>query len=427
MEQRTGKCLTSLSIVDKRKPKYLWIICPINAIEVWQREIKKHLIVDWDCKLLIMNFEELAARGKRRKYYERMKYIGSECFIIADELHKIKRRGSQASRALRHLAKMSRWRLGLTGTPQGQGIHDLWAQFDFSDPSVFGKFDSKIDDQTGRIVEEGFRDKYLIMGGFRGLKVLGTREDRQEEFLDKVHAHSFRVTLREARGKDKPLRLRYIQEEFDLDENTRKLYDDLNKDFLIEVNRKKVRVKVMIALIMKLQQLAGGFVKTEEGPEIVGSEKLRKLLKLAKQYHQRRKKFVVVCRFLYEIERIRARLQSRGISCQLVSGGRKYDHEFEEDCVIIQVQAGVAVDMAMADHMIFYSWDYSYLNHEQMRFRTLNFDKEWATFHYLIARGTIDEDIYQAVKRKKTLAQFVLDKYRNDKRGKNRTNSLGRL
>src|SRR5690606_19297760 len=77
MEQRTGKTLTSLAVVDKRKPKHLWIICPINAIRVWLTQIVQHLEVDWDCKLVIMNHEELASRKKRRKYYARMREIGS--------------------------------------------------------------------------------------------------------------------------------------------------------------------------------------------------------------------------------------------------------------------------------------------------------------------------------------------------------------
>lgn len=425
MEQRTGKTLTSLAIVDKRKPKYLWIVCPINAIEVWMQQIKEHLVVDWNCKLIIMNHEELASRKKRKKYYDKMRVIGPECFLIGDELHKgMRRRGTQVSRTLRHIAKMARWRIGLTGTPMDKVTSELWPQFDFADPSVFGKFDSDLDDETGEIVgEPGFKDKYLIMGGFRNLKVIGTRHE--EEFFEIVRKRSYRVTLREARGKDRPLKLRFRKEVFDLDESTREIYDELEEELEIEINRKKVKVKVVIALAMKLQQLCGGFIKTDEGNEVVGSEKLRKLLKIVYQLKREEKKFVVVCRFLYEIERIRARLNSRGITTQVVSGGRKYSHTFEEDGVIIQIQSGVAVNMAAADYIIFYSGDYSHINHEQMRFRTLNLVKPFASFHYLLARDTIDELIYAAFRRKRDFVNLVLDKYRRKQpSGKTRTNVI---
>lgn len=427
MEQRTGKTLTSLAIVDKRKPKHLWIVCPINAIQVWLDQIKEHLHVDWDCQLLIMNHEELRSRVKRKKYYDRMRKIGPDCFLIGDELHKgMRRRGTGVSRSLRHIAKMARWRLGLTGTPMDKVTAELWPQFDFADPTVFGKFDSKIDDETGEIIHRGFKDRYLIMGGWKNLKVIGTRNE--ERFFKRVQEHSYRITLREARGKDKPLKLRFAREMFDLDDATREIYEALEEDLEAEVNKKKVKVKVVVALTMKLQQLCGGFVKTEEGPEVVGSEKLRKLLKLVRKLKEQRKKFVVVCRFLYEIDRICARLKSRGITTQVVSGGRKYNHRFVEDGIIIQIQSGVAVDMSAADYILVYSGDYSHINAEQMRFRVLNRTKPFASFHYLLARDTIDEVIYAAYTGKRDFVSLVLDKYRRrPTSGKARTNSQRRI
>lgn len=429
MEQRTGKTLTSLALVDKRKPKYLWIVCPINAIEVWLKQIREHLEVDWDCQLIIMNHEELASRGKRRKYYAKMREIGSECFLIGDELHRgMRKRGTQVSRAMRHISKMARWRLGLTGTPMDKVTAELWPQFDFADPTIFGKFDSELDDETGEVVRDpetgkrkfGFKDRYLIMGGWKNLKVIGTKNE--EKFFEIVRRHSYRITLREARGKERPLMLRFRRETFDLDDSTREIYSELEEDLETEVNRKKVKVKVVVALSMKLQQLCGGFIKTDDGPEVVGNEKLRKLLKIVRDLKARRKKFVIVCRFLFEIERIRARLNSRGITTQVVSGGRKYNHRFVEDGIIIQIQSGVAVDMADADYILFYSGDYSHINHEQMRFRTLNLVKPFASFHYLLARDTIDELIYAAFTRKRDFVSLVLDKYRRrPTSGKDRT------
>lgn len=423
-EQRTGKCLMSLAIVDRRKPRYLWIICPINAIEVWSREIDKHLVEDWTCHITILNYEEMASRARKKQYRKQLaKYGRNNVMIIADEIHKIKRRGAVCSRGLRILARRAKYKLGLTGTPLGQGVQDAWAYFDFIDKSIFGPFDSKFDKKTGEIIHEGFSDKYLVMGGFKNLKVVGSRNE--EEFYEIFHRYSYRVTLREARGSERPLKIRRRKVMFDLDDWTRDLYDELEDKLIIEVNRKKVRAKVMVAVIMKLQQLTGGFVITEEGPEIVGTEKLRRLLRHARALKKDSKKMVIVCRFLFEIERLRARLESRGISCQVVSGGNKYDHAFKEDVILIQVQAGMAVDMSMADDVVFYSSDFSYLNHEQVRFRILNFDKPMASFHYLIARDTIDEQIYQAVTRKKNLAHVVLDKYRKRKSGKTRTYHRG--
>jgi hypothetical protein len=79
----------------------------------------------------------------------------------------------------------------------------------------------------------------------------------------------------------------------------------------------------------------------------------------------------------------------------------------------MQIQSGMAVDMSQADDIIFYSTDYSYLNLEQARFRVLAYAKEYARYYFLLAEGTIDEQIFQAVTQKKNLAKLVVDTYRS--------------
>lgn len=411
-EQRTGKCWISLSVVDARKPKNLWIICPKSAIRVWKEQIAEHLKIDWKFNLVMMNYEELIAR---KKFYYKQARV-PDLMIIADEIHRAKRRGTSTSSALRTLSRRARWRLGLTGTPIGNGIQDAWAQFNFVDPELFGPYSDVFDKKTGQRLVQGFDSRYLVHSGKKfgkqhTGKVIGYHNE--EEFREKFRSRSYRIKLRDARKKKLITRAR--KEWMELSEHTRDIYDELEAELVVEVNKKKVQVPVIIALIMKLQQLTGGFIITEEGPEIVGNEKLRKLIRIVRRLKAAEKKVVIVSRFLFEIDRICARLRSRDITCKIVSGDNPFDGKFEEDCVVIQIQSGVAVDMAAADDLIFYSCDYSYLNHEQMRFRILNYDKPSASFHYLLIRGTIDEQIYEAQTRKKNLAHVVLDKYRRKK------------
>ena len=46
MEQRTGKTLTSLALVQKRKPKFLFIVTVKRGVAVWKKEIKESLKID---------------------------------------------------------------------------------------------------------------------------------------------------------------------------------------------------------------------------------------------------------------------------------------------------------------------------------------------------------------------------------------------
>lgn len=413
-EQRTGKCWMSLSVVDRRKPDHLWIICPIAAIKTWKEQIAQHLGVDWECKLVIINYEELAEHSQQ--YYRKAKKLVGTKMIIADEIHKIKNRGKARSRSARVLARRFNYRLGLTGTPWDKGIHEAWAEFNFIAPEVFGPWDSKYDEETGRLLEQGFVDAYCEYGGFRGMKIVGYKNEK--DFYEKFHSRAFRITLREARGKERPLTLRHTKVWFDLNPESRALYSELEEKLIVEVNRKKVKVPVVVALSMKLQQIAGGFVIDSEEKQAhqVGSEALSHLKRLANFFRTRGDKFVVVARFLHEIEAIHKMLRGLGITTKWVIGGMPYDGKFDTDAILIQVQSGVAVDMGMANHTIFYSTDFSYINYDQVKFRTLNFDKPFASFYYLLARDTIAEQIYQAVRRKKNLAHLVLDKYRRKQR-----------
>ena len=419
LEQRTGKTLTALAIADHVQPKHLWVICPKAggaAPEVWWREIGKWMKLKHgldDTQIRIENYEQWVS--KRAKLYKEAKSL-RDLMIICDESHYIKSRGASRSRVVRRLGRFARWRLALTGTPIAQGIHDAWAQFDFIDPAVFGKFDNTYEDPDTKkvILEEGFEGHYIIRGGYKKHDVVGFRNE--DEFYQKFHAHSYRKTLREAR--DKPLMLKYTQIPVKLKDVTRVHYEELKRDLITEVNRKKIKVKNVLASLIKLQQVTGGSVLVaaeNEGdkPELIdiSREKIHALTVLLKSIPPEAK-FVVIARFRHEIDRIAAELRRIGYNTGVVRGGEPYDGKFKHDCLVMQIQSGIAVDMSQADYIIGYSIDFSMLNFEQARFRILDFHKPIGHYYFLNASDTIDEDIFLAITRKKAVAKMVCDTYR---------------
>ena len=75
-EQRTGKCLVSLAIVDERKPDVLIILCPKKAVLTWDTEIDKHLDNNWGCEIYIITYQEPVKNLELRKewYKETLKW-----------------------------------------------------------------------------------------------------------------------------------------------------------------------------------------------------------------------------------------------------------------------------------------------------------------------------------------------------------------
>jgi hypothetical protein len=419
-EQRTGKCLMALALVDQRKPFRLLIVCPLGAIAVWEAQIKEHIKFDPPCETSIVNFEEFQRR--RKKYQKWIINASSSTMMIVDEAHRIKKRGSKQSRACRTVGKYATWRLALTGTPlsKKKSIEDVWTIFNFIDPEIFGRYSDKLDHRTGEVLELGFESTYLIKGGFKGKKVVGYKN--KKEFYDIFHKYTYRITLREARKK--PLLIRRKKIWVEMSPETRKPYNELERKLETTIGtrsggrRKKIKIPHIMNLSMKQQQMTGGWVfpEREEGerqpkPIRMGFEKeiyLRLLLKSIPL----EKKIVICARFSHEVAAIARLVERVRGTVKIIQGGSKYDGKFDVDVIVLQIQSAISIDLSAAKIIILYSWDHSYINHEQMRFRILSYDTKQITYYYLIMRNSVDEELYQAIVLKKKLADLVCDRVR---------------
>jgi SNF2 family DNA or RNA helicase len=404
-EQRTGKCLITFAIAEERRPDALLIVCPKGALNTWNREIKKHWNPEWDIKIFILNFEQLQNNRKAwKKWAERQ----PELMMVVDESHRIKKRGSSWSKTCRLIGSRAEHRLALTGTPIAQGIQDAWAQFDFLNPRYFGKY-------------RDFEEKYLIvktMTSERGSwpKVIGHKN--LKEFNAIYHKYSFRVTLNEAirEGGGKGIKVRRVPMYIDLHE-TNVYYRKLKKDFEVTCNGHYVETPETLGQLMKLQQLCGGWLKVTEDRWVkVGSEKLKALLKLVQEL--RPKKLVICCRYIPEIEEIIKELQRLGLTVGRISGGHPYSGEFKEDVIVIQIQAGVAIDLSPSQTIIFFSCDYSYIDFEQIRFRIRSYESKQITEYFLLMRKTVDEKIFRVQVFKEKLADLINEEFRRGYEGK---------
>jgi ERCC4-related helicase len=112
------------------------------------------------------------------------------------------------------------------------------------------------------------------------------------------------------------------------------------------------------------------------------------------------------------MDAIRARLKTKSVL--MVRGGEPLlTTRPKVDIVLIQTSAGIGIDLSYAQTIIFYSWDYSFINYEQMRFRVLSRSQTTARYIFLMINNSIDEAIYQAAVRKKKLSVAINDFYRS--------------
>ena len=397
-EQRTGKTLIACTLIDRWKPEYLLVVCTKKAVVVWTREIKKHMAITWPCEIEHISYAQLLVN---RKQWLKTSFPKNSLMIV-DEAQHIKGRKSKQGRLVRTLGRRFDRRLALTGTPIAQGLQDVWGIFDFIDPEIFGPWGL-------------FQGVYCVMGGFKGKQIMGYKN--KDAFNRLFHKHSYRITLDEARAEAgmPPVKVRRVQVEVVLGRETRRVYQELEKEMRAEVQKKEIKTPLVITQAMRLHQLCGGHITGPEGEHIiVGNEKINRLIYILNEY-MKGKKAIICCRFTWEIEQIEADCKARGRTVSIISGKHKFTGEEahkNSDIVIMQIQSGVAIDLAFAPNMIFYSWNYSYLDYEQSRFRIVEFKSKRVTYFYLVAKDSIDEIMYEAVTRKKKFAALVIDHYR---------------
>ena len=398
------------------------IVAPLSILGVWQEEFAKFAGFDYNLAILTGTSAKKATtlraiNGSGLQIavinYESAWRLEQEIavwqpdLIIADEGHKLKSHSTNASKAMHRLGAKTKFRLLLTGTPVTNKAADIFSQYKFLHPGVFGTS------------FYAFRNRYFEQGYFPSQ--LTMRTHMEPEFTQRLHSIAFRAT--KADCLDLPDTVDIIRP-VELEPAARRSYRDLVRDSFAELNAEaSVTASNILARLMRLSQLTGGFIKADDGDlQCISRAKLAALEDIIEQAVAEGKKLVVIARFVPEIKAICKLLEKMGVGYSCVSGGVKDRDEqvarFQND-PDIQVfvgqiaTAGLGITLTAASTMVFYSTDYSMSNHEQARARIHRVgQEEKCTYIYLVAKGTVDEKVLQALRDKADLARALIDDFK---------------
>ncbi len=188
---------------------------------------------------------------------------GPQTMIVADESIMIKGPSSVFTKAAIALAKMCGVRRCLTGKPITQGPHDLWAQLRFIGAISGWNFIA-------------FRNAFCRMGGFQGKQVKGAiNEERLNEILSGCSWTARKRDWLKVPGVD------YMSRRIRMLPDQKERYDRMDEEFLTELaSGDVVSADQVVTKLMKLQQIASGFIIDEEGVarELVALEDNPKIL-----------------------------------------------------------------------------------------------------------------------------------------------------
>ena len=325
--------------------------------------------------------------------------------IVCDEGHKIKTHNIAASKCMHRLGARAQYRMLLTGTIITNKAIDIFSPYKFLNPAVFGNS------------YYTFRNRYFDMTGY-GQHVPVLKANMSKELSRRIHSIAFRATKAEC--LDLPETTEMVRT-VELEQQAMRLYQQLVRDSYTQIKGGEITAANVLTRLLRLSQLTGGFLRGDETDRLehVSSAKLGALSDIVDSAAQEGGKLVIIARFLPEIDAITAMLDRKAIGFSLITGAvkdrdeqvRRFQADPDVTVFVGQIAtAGLGITLTAADKMVFYSLDYSMSNFEQTKARIHRVgQRNPCTYMYLVAEGTVDSKVLNALRDKADLAKSLID------------------
>lgn len=434
-EMGCGKTLTTIAVAgalyNLGKIDRVLVVAPTSVCSVWPHDLNQFATFPWEAQVLlgdkkkrlkalnelenwpfkalriaVINYESTHREG----IFEALAAYKPD-LIVCDESQRIKNPSAAQSKALHKLGDAAPFRMILSGTPVQNNAVDLYSQYRFLDPAVYGaNF-------------YAFKNRYCIMGGYGQHQIVGYRN--MDELVEKEHSVAYRVTKEECLDLPQQTFInRYVQ----FTDAEQAIYEQLRKSSFLELETgENVTATTILTMYLRLMQLTGGFLTADEStrPKQVNTAKLDALADIVDDYVvDAGKKLVIFARFRAEIAAIENLLRLRKIQYGSIYGDvpmeerGKIVEDFQTNpdtkVFVAQIQtAGLGITLHAASTAVFYSYDYNYANYAQALARIHRIGQRLpVTYIHLVVDGSIDEKILAALENKEDMAKTVVDSWR---------------
>lgn len=417
------------------------IFCPIIVTQNWKNEFAMYSKIDpkdiiiltgsgeQRCKQFIKNAGDDLARPKIfiTNYQSMLMLKLSSLFsaycpeiIICDESQRLKSPTAKTAKTMFYLAQKARHKYLLTGTPILNSPMDIFQQFKIMDNgATFG-----LNYMTFKL--RYFEDKNAkFKNKAQYFPKWEVREDRLPELSTKIESKSMRVLKSECLDLP-PLVKQTVFVELSKEQD--RMYEEMRKEFVTFIDSQKgpraVIAELAITKAMRMQQIVTGFARDEHGNDhALDCPRLAVLEELLEDLTPNHKVIVWAC-FHQNYADIRKVCEKLKLKYVELHG--EIDHKLRLDnmtefrsnpevrvVIANQRAAGLGINLVEASYSIYYSKNHSLedqLQSESRNHRGGSEMHEKITQIDLVARGTIDELINQALSQKLKVAEFIMDK-----------------
>jgi SNF2 family DNA or RNA helicase len=301
-------------LFDRFEVRRVLVIAPLRvARDTWPAEIEK-----WEHLSALRFAAAVGTESQRRAALQRpadihiinrenIPWLVEESgipwqwdMLVIDELSSFKNHQSKRFRALMKVRPKVKRIVGLTGTPTGNGLMDLWAEFRLLD----------MGERLGRFIGK-YRADYFQPDKRNGQVIFSYKPLPGAE--DAIYRKISDITI-SMRSGDFLKMPELVSSEYPvrMSESERKRYEEMKRDLVLQTANGEVTAANAAALSNKLCQMANGAVYDDSGGVFrIHDRKLDALEDLIEAANG--KPVLVAYWFKHDLERIGARLKARHI------------------------------------------------------------------------------------------------------------------
>ena len=323
--------------------------------------------------------------------------------IVIDELSSFKNHKAKRFKSLMKVRPTVNRIVGLTGTPAGNGLMDLWAEFRLLD----------MGQRLGRFISR-YRDKFFIPDKRNGQIVYSYKPLPNAEKAIYEAISDITISMKAADHLNMP-ELILTDYLVDMDDKEREIYERFKKNLVIELSSdKELTASNAATLSGKLSQMANGAVYDEAGECCrIHDRKMDALEDLIESANG--KPVLVAYWFRHDLIRIMERLKKAGVYFCVISSDQSikdWNNGKIAVGLIHPASAGHGLNLQNGGSiLVWFGLTWSLELYQQTNARLWRQGQKSGTvvIAHIVTRGTVDEQIVKALQRKELTQSAIIE------------------
>lgn len=404
LDMGLGKTVITLTVIwillfDYFEFSKVLVVAPLRvAQDTWSKECEK-----WDhlkglriSKILGTEKERRAALVRKADIYiinrENVEWLCKKYkfdfdMVVIDELSSFKSPTAKRFKALRKVRPKVKRIVGLTGTPAPNSLMDLWSQINLLD----------MGERLGRFIGN-YREQYFVPDK-RNQQVIFSykpREGAEEQIYNRIS--DICISMKACDYLKMPERIDNVID-VKMSEEEKSLYKKLENEMLLPFSDGDIDALNAAALSNKLLQMANGAVYDEfKAVKNIHSKKLDALEDLIEAANG--KPVLIFYSYKHDKERIRERFEVTEISNS--DDITKWNNGEIKVAIAHPASTGHGLNLqAGGSTVIWFGLTWSLELYQQANARLWRQgQKETVVIHHIVSKGTIDEEVMNALQKK---------------------------